>query len=178
MQPHFTNQVGAIGGAQTRCSEEVTNNRVRIIPISPSEKIGEFCRKAAPAQDAIADRVPMHKQDATVPQSRLLFFLLREISRNLITLRYGELPTPRFDRDLNAIELDNLDGLYTHARQAALGDGLGKGKMGSRPRRDAVDDPLGRQLLAVRQNGRSGGTDGPLRDRHHLSGDRVRRHKP
>jgi hypothetical protein len=88
----------------------------------------------------------MHKQDPTVPESRLLFFLLREISRNLITLRYGEFPTPRFDRDLSAIELDNLDGLYTQARQAALGDGLGKGTMGSRPRRYAVDDPLGRQL--------------------------------
>jgi hypothetical protein len=32
--------------------------------------------------------------------------------------------------------------------------------------------------LAVRQNGRSGGAYGPLRDRQRLSGDRVRRHKP
>ena len=68
----------------------------------------------------------------------------------------------RFDRDLNAIELDNLDGLYTHARQAALGDGLGNGKSTApiRRRRSFV-----LTTLAVRQNGRSGGTYGPQRDR-------------
>jgi hypothetical protein len=109
---------------------------------------------------------PLRTKPASLHAAKIL-------SRNLITLRYGEFPTPRFDRDLNAIELDNLDGLYTHARQAALGDGLGNGKSTApmRRRRSFV-----LTTLAVRQNGRSG--YGPLRDRHRLSGDRMTRHKP
>ena len=96
MRPHFTNEVGTVGRTETSSREEVTNSGVGIIPISPSQEIGEFRSKAAPAQYSIAKRAAMHKEDLTIPQCRLLFFLVSEISRNLITLCYGKFPIPRF----------------------------------------------------------------------------------